>query len=712
MVPAKLTLRNFMCYRGDVEPLDFSGIHVASLSGENGAGKSTLLDAITWALWGQSRARTDDDLIHIGQREMEVEYEFCVGPDKYRVIRKRSMSKSGATSSTLLELQQESSDGYRSITENTMRETQRKIIEILRLDYQTFINSAYLVQGRADEFTVKLPSERKKVLAEILGLSLYDELERRAREKARESKDELGRLESAMFEIDRELANKDSYQQEIEQINNTLSVVNADAAKQEAEVNNLRHLRKELDFKEEKLKDIQKRLGQADTQLRDLDIQLKDNRQRVEKYEKVQAGYTGESEKLIIEISKLGESEAELKSKNERQQELSNSVHHLKTTNVRLKEEMADLKSKIDMLNKDGANCPLCGTELGVEGHDHIVGNYQSEGGAKGDQYRQNDGKIKQADSALQVLTTEVGNLESRLGSERVALERKREALERDNAEAVNQLPKVKEGLARVEEAVSRWRTTVDEDTKTRQVLSAELVELPQIDQQLNSAEVLYRESQLKQRQWRDRLVANQEKLRRCDELGKIKKQKSDSWRHTSEQKGVYDELAVAFGKKGIQALIIESALPEIEQEADRLLGRMTDSRMNIRLESQRAKKTKKDEVEETLDIKISDELGTRNYEMYSGGEAFRINFALRIALSKLLARRHGAPLPTLIIDEGFGTQDNAGKEKIVEAINSIQDDFEKIIVITHIDELKDAFETRIQVTKTDEGSLVEVVSY
>ncbi|MCK5430184.1 MAG: SMC family ATPase [Anaerolineales bacterium] len=186
MVPAKLTLRNFMCYRGDVEPLDFSGIHVASLSGENGAGKSTLLDAITWALWGQSRARTDDDLIHIGQREMEVEYEFCVGPDKYRVIRKRSMSKSGATSSTLLELQQESSDGYRSITENTMRETQRKIIEILRLDYQTFINSAYLVQGRADEFTVKLPSERKKVLAEILGLSLYDELERRAREKARE----------------------------------------------------------------------------------------------------------------------------------------------------------------------------------------------------------------------------------------------------------------------------------------------------------------------------------------------------------------------------------------------------------------------------------------------------------------------------------------------------------------------------------------------
>jgi exonuclease SbcC len=685
---------------------------VASLSGENGSGKSTLLDAVTWVLWGQARARSDDDLIHIGLREMEVEYEFYVGPDKYRVIRKRSRSKSGATGHTVLELQQESGDECRSITENTVRETQRKIIEILRLDYQTFINSAYLMQGRADEFTVKLPSERKKVLAEILGLSFYDELERRAREKARESKDELGRLESAMFEIDRELANKDSYRHEIEQIEGTLLSVDAEVANQEAEVNGLRQSRKELDFKQDKFKDIERRLVQAEHQLRDLDTQLKDSRQRIEKYEKVLAEYAFEAEKLDIEISKLDELETELKLKKERQQELSNSVHHLRSTNMWLKEEMAELKSMIDMLKTDGANCPLCGTELGVEGHDHIVSNYQAEGETRGDLYRQNDAKIKQAESDLQVLTAEVGALESRLGGDRVALERKQEALNKDHAEAEKQLPKVSETLARAEESMERWSAIVDEDVKTRQALSAELIELSQIDQKLNGAEVLFRNSQNRQREWRDRLVANKEKLRRCDELEKLKKEKGDGWRKTSEQKGVYDELAMAFGKKGIQALIIESALPEIEQEADRLLGRMTDNRMNIRLESQRAKKSKKDEVEETLDIKISDELGTRNYEMYSGGEAFRINFALRIALSKLLARRHGAPLPTLIIDEGFGTQDNAGKEKIVEAINSIQDDFEKIIVITHIDEVKDAFETRIQVTKTDEGSTVEVASF
>ena len=111
----------------------------------------------------------------------------------------------------------------------------------------------------------------------------------------------------------------------------------------------------------------------------------------------------------------------------------------------------------------------------------------------------------------------------------------------------------------------------------------------------------------------------------------------------------------------------------------------------------------------ETLDINISDELGTRSYEMFSGGEAFRINFAIRIALSKLLARRAGAPLRTLIIDEGFGTQDSHGIEKIKEAINFIQDDLDKILVITHIEELRDAFPTRIDVIKTSEGSTLEV---
>ncbi|MBK8020138.1 MAG: SMC family ATPase [Chloroflexi bacterium] len=171
------------------------------------------------------------------------------------------------------------------------------------------------------------------------------------------------------------------------------------------------------------------------------------------------------------------------------------------------------------------------------------------------------------------------------------------------------------------------------------------------------------------------------------------------------EQRALYDDLRIAFSKNGIPAMIIDAALPELEDEANRLLTRMTDGQMHIAISTQREKVT--GGVAETLDIQIADGLGTRQYEMYSGGEAFRINFALRIALSQMLARRAGARLRTLFIDEGFGTQDEAGRAKLVEAITAIQDDFDLILVITHIDDLRDAFPVHILVEKTGEGSRI-----
>jgi len=59
------------------------------------------------------------------------------------------------------------------------------------------------------------------------------------------------------------------------------------------------------------------------------------------------------------------------------------------------------------------------------------------------------------------------------------------------------------------------------------------------------------------------------------------------------------------------------------------------------------------------------------------------------------------------VIDEGFGSQDIEGRDRLVEAIKMIQDDFEKILVITHIPELKDVFPVRIEVTKTPAGSVL-----
>ncbi len=111
----------------------------------------------------------------------------------------------------------------------------------------------------------------------------------------------------------------------------------------------------------------------------------------------------------------------------------------------------------------------------------------------------------------------------------------------------------------------------------------------------------------------------------------------------------------------------------------------------------------------DTLDILIADPHGTRPYETYSGGEAFRINFAIRLALSRLLTQRSGSDLQTLLIDEGFGSQDATGRAQLLAAINAIAPNFACILVITHIPSLQDAFPRRIEVQPSPQGSRLSI---
>ena len=172
-----------------------------------------------------------------------------------------------------------------------------------------------------------------------------------------------------------------------------------------------------------------------------------------------------------------------------------------------------------------------------------------------------------------------------------------------------------------------------------------------------------------------------------------------------------YRQLERAFGKDGVPALLIEQALPQIESKANDLLERLSDGKMAVKFVTQAAYKDKRrDDLRETLDIQISDNAVVRDYEMFSGGEAFRVNFAIRLALSEVLAQRAGARLQTLVIDEGFGSQDELGRQRLIEAINMVRSDFEKILVITHIDELKNQFPTRIEVEKSIDGSRIQVI--
>jgi DNA repair protein SbcC/Rad50 len=858
MIPVRLRMHNFMPYKGDAPELCFAPIHTACISGDNGAGKSSIIDAITWALWGESRAggKNQDALVHQGEREAAVEFDFQAGGQLYRVIRRHALPKGKGSGKSSLDLFSCLDGVLMPICGDNKTQTQAKIDkDILHMDYDTFVNSAYIRQGHADEFTRQDPAKRKEVLASILGLSIYDTFEEQAKEKAKAAEQEKLKHSAAIEELESDLAQRSASEQQLSEAEfeagpaekatvaseNTLKQARAEAQKLEAvqaqaaqlesairrhnedlarenerlmfSRNRVATYQKLLDDRAgiesgfESLKNARRLADELNAQARRLARLNEQKSQYERKIDQAQAELTRQQALLSTGARKLEEQAASGSSLKIEQQKMApirrtlekldaevasrrEAVQHKKSEYSRvaaaitgLKCEIASIDDKLKLLSghEHAARCPVCETELGEEKLEIVRGRYAEEKSQKRQQIKQGEVDTSRLAAEIRADDAEIARLEQRLKKEMSELVSRGSLIDKGLKEASDaasslvteraRLSEVEEKLARrdyahpeqealaqiageaaaipydektlestlqmadvlqgfeerkkmLDEAdrlsaqekdnlsqalktITEIKARLSADSMSRQALDDQLKAASGLSAKLEQAEADFNQKSETLKALRERLAVLKARLAEFKNKESRVSERRKAYDTAAENESLYRELARIFGKNGIQAMLIETALPEIEEEANRLLARMTDGRMNLTIEPQKA--TKKGDLVETLDIKIADELGTRSYEMFSGGEAFRIDFSVRIALSRLLARRAGAPLPTLIIDEGFGTQDADGIEKLKEAINSVQDDFQKILVITHIDELKDAFPTRIDVVKTAEGSTIQV---
>lgn len=849
MIPIKIELHNFLAYRNP-EPLDLAGLHLACLAGANGAGKSSLLDAMTWVLWGKARAHSDNELIHGDESEMQVRMIFSLEGSLYRVSRYRSRKGSG---SSLLSLEIQDGDDWRSLNETTIRATQNRLTGLLCLDHQTFINSAFLMQGRADEFTKKTPAERKNILSEILGLDAWGLYEERVKQHLRDIEERRGQTESQIREIDAELVREVEYQRDIIEAQRALETLQEQVHEAEIQYHELSDARRERDANCTRLEDLRDRLTQGKLELERIEAEQEQQTARLEHFKvniesqaDIEEGYATwqaarqqerdlstrllEQSGLLQSQSELREAitvarsalsadhktllqrkadfEKDIKGKGE-QDAACEAEAKLETLEAReaechtwrdqlavLREEQAQLDVVVHNLQRENESiifqlgqiamaeepiCPLCEQSLSEEHHAELLDKLERQKNEKeadwqtanqridvikkelvslGKDIKTAEGELRnlpplrehlarlmerseraqQSQVDLDGVCIELARIEAMLTAEDYAPEEHArladvqaelvalgydeeahqaahqmveaysifETRKADLDRATESIPDIETKLAGLSDRASAWQQRLADDQATWEQLEAEVNALEQ--RLVNFEQFENQLANLHDQEGRARynVGAAEQKINALEQQRHRRQELLDRQEEMAHEKSIYEDLRLSFGKDGIPAMIIEAAIPEIEEGANQILSRMTDGRMTVRFDTQREKIT--GGIRETLDIKISDELGTRDYANFSGGEAFRVDFAIRLALSRLLARRAGAQLRTLILDEGFGTQDAQGRERLVQAINVIQDDFDLILVITHIDELKEAFPARIEVTKTPTGSLFELV--
>ncbi len=693
MIPVELEIRNFLAYR-DPGSLNLEGIHIACLTGPNGAGKSSLLDAVTWALWGKARSNSPDELIHQGQSEMRVALTFELSGRRYRVVRQR---QAGKRAISLLEFQgwDDQAGSWRGLSDASLRGTQEKIEALLHIDHDTFINSAFLVQGRADEFTTKTPAQRKQVLSNILGLGQWEVFEERAKDRLARTRDDIQRLEGRLEEIERELAQRPVYEDELRRAEDAARQAAEQLATAEQTWASLEQARGQLVSLQRQIDELTRRIRRHEEELAEASRELEALRVAADA-----AALTGALAQVRESLAELEQVQAQADDVGQRVLALAQEAARLRGINQNLGPETEPLKARASVLEAaTEPSCPTCGQPLTDEHRQQVLDELRQEIERRREQYRGNQARIRELEAEAEALRQQADGLAERL--------RERPALQKRAGELSAALAQAEEAAGRVvllEGRIARWASDLEQDRQARAQLEAEAEAVEQV---LRAAALRYEDLdrlRLEKRMADEQVGGARQKLAALDAFARQRQERLAERRRLLEEVGLLQDLREAFSKRGVPAMIIETVVPELEASANELLGRMTDGRLNVRIETQR--ETKTGELREALDIIISDELGSRPYEMYSGGEAFRINFAIRVALSRLLARRAGAQLRCLFIDEGFGTQDASGREHLVSAINSIQDDFDRILVITHLDELKDAFPARIEVRKTPNGSV------
>jgi len=318
--PHSLTVKNYRSYLE--ESFNFQDIYFATVNGPNGIGKSSFfMDAIRDCLFEETRTGITGSWITSGQADGMITFDFSMGETHWRVIRNRSIKGSGKIT---LSLQEYIADGdkWENRSGTTTKQTQDKIEALLGMDCATFSCTALVMQDAYGLFMEADKEQRMGVLANILGLSVYEGLADLAKVKVSELNKSLAISKAKLAELDIRLMAKTELESELGAEKIELGQVMEDITDKENEIKAAEELIRTLKAKAEKAEDIRLQIKVIADEVFAKRIEIGTKSQKAERAQKIL------------------ESEATIMAKSEEYERVRDQVLVLEAKLPRLKELM------------------------------------------------------------------------------------------------------------------------------------------------------------------------------------------------------------------------------------------------------------------------------------------------------------------------------------------------------------------------------------
>lgn len=710
--------------------------------GSNGAGKSSIVNVIDLALFGPETRSLGDYLTRGGaDTEMEIELTFEHGGELYRVRRHFSARGKGQTKLDLERLDDDveeelDEDGERTgdrylvgetwtpLTCESQKETQAAIERLLGLSRETFRASAFLAQGDGAAFSEAKPADRKRILADVLGLDIWEQLLERLRADKRAAEKSIAETAGRIATLTDTAGDPDAIQGELE----TAREIHTDAQRERAAAE------KQLEQATVRAQEIE----QAHTAWQARQAALAAARDRLAAHERIQAdadqarAQAAAAEQALAalpgdDIAELEQRERDIAAAVEqhrqavadreriaRERDLAERQQAAIAADAQQRRrKIADTEQRIQHLEQAGPGderCDTCRQILGQEALEATLSTLRAQIVTLADEARaleEQAAAITLPDIPAEPAPPTVDDVTAAdaLAAVRATLQTARAAAT-ERARLTERLDGLRERIAAAElpeylaELDERRRNLQEAQTALAAVEQPEPGALDMARQAALTARARIEEERIRHDQAAAQIARLEERLAHA-------RQAADAIAEARAQRETLqadlDELTVlerAYGRDGIPALIVEqAAIPQIETEACRILAELGTS-YRVELRTQAALKSG-DGLRDTLDVVVIDDTGEAPYESFSGGERTRINLALRLALAELLAHRRGAESRLLAIDEPEFL-DEAGTMRLADVLRGLHaaGKFDRIALVSHVPTLRDAFDQTIEISK------------
>ena len=670
-IPKEFEFSNMFSY-GENNKIRFDNAKgMVGVFAPNASGKSSLFDAISFCIFDKtSRTHLAKNIMNNRKTNFYCKLHFQIDNVDYYIERTAKVINKGKNVKVDVSFWREDGGGITSLNGEQRRETNAMIQQYLGT-YDDFVLTTLSLQGNNALFIDKSQTERKEILAQFMGVDVFDKLYTFAQDENRDNASLIRKFKQDDFtqklaDIETTLKVKESEYQ-LDDIQ--LKASNTEVEKHNQKLISLNEKIVKVKSDNYSLTDLETKKSTLEQSIEDLEEQRNITQSKIGKFEETQIGLEesidGYDEDTIIEeVDLFNQYTSDLK-------DLDNELDKLKIREDSLVERMAHLET-----HKYNTDCEICmensesiiDAKVGVEADLTIIAVQKKE------KFEYKNELLLGIDSRKKYpqLLKELNKLkvdEEKVSKDINILINKLSTFETKeiklNGEVLQATQLIKDYLDN-EKYIKKNKELRDEIVdvrhklgKSKQILSNSESDILILNGSVSS-------------------LTNQKKTieDRIDEVEKLE-----------EQFGLYEYYLNALGKDGVSYELISKALPMIEGEVNNILGQIVEFGLQLEMDGK------------SVNANIVYDDQKWSLEMCSGMERFISGLAIRIALINVC----NLPRPNfLVVDEGFGTLDNENLQSLYMLFAYLKTQFEFVMIISHIDSMRDVVDTLMEIKKVN----------